>query len=404
MPGKKVLISGIGIAGPTLAYWLGRNGFEVTLVEAAPHLRTRGYVIDFWGTGYNVAERMGLVPALERTGYKVKELRLVNSEGKRVGGFDVDVFRRLTDGRYVSLPRGDLAALIYDLIKDRHEAMFGDQITAIEQTETCVEVAFEHSPPRAFDVVIGADGLHSEVRRLVFGPQERFETYLGYAVAAFEARGYRPRDEDVYVSYSVPGKQIARFAMRDDSTLFLFVFRKQAPLAPDALDLAAKKQILHVEFSSAGWECKQILAALDQTDDLYFDRVSQIRMDAWSRGRVGLLGDAAFCVSLLAGQGSALAMAGAYILAGEMAREDAAPEGAFARTHDILRDFIAGKQKAAEDFASSFAPSTWAGITFRNVLTRTFKIPFVANLVLGPMLLDRLTLPDYPHETHQKSA
>jgi 2-polyprenyl-6-methoxyphenol hydroxylase-like FAD-dependent oxidoreductase len=123
MPGKKVLISGIGIAGPTLAYWLGRNGFEVTLVEAAPHLRTRGYVIDFWGTGYNVAERMGLVPALERAGYKVKELRLVNSEGKRVGGFDVDVFRRLTDGRYVSLPRGDLAALIYDLIKDRHECL-----------------------------------------------------------------------------------------------------------------------------------------------------------------------------------------------------------------------------------------------------------------------------------------
>jgi len=397
MSGKKVLISGIGIAGPTLAYWLGRSGFEVTLVEAAPHLRTRGYVIDFWGTGYDVAERMGLVPALERAGYKVKELRLVNSEGKRVGGFDVDVFRRLTDGRYVSLPRGDLAALIYDLIKDKHEAMFGDRITAIEQKGDQVEVAFERASARAFDVVIGADGLHSEVRRLVFGPQAQFERYLGYAVAAFEARGYRPHDEDVYVSYSVPGKQIARFAMRGDSTLFLFVFKSPAPLHLEALDLAAKKQILHAEFLGAGWECKRILAALDQTDDLYFDRVSQIRMESWSRGRVGLMGDAAFCVSLLAGQGSALAMAGAYILAGEMARKDATPEQAFARTHDILREFIAGKQKAAENFASSFAPSTQAGIVFRNLLTKTFKIPFVANLVLGPMLLDRLTLPDYPN-------
>jgi len=395
MPGKKVLISGIGIAGPTLAYWLGRSGFEVTLVEIAPHLRTRGYVIDFWGTGYDVAERMGLVPALARAGYKVKELRLVNSAGKRVGGFDVDLFRRLTDGRYVSLPRGDLAALIYDLIEDKHEAMFGDRITAIEQTGDRVEVAFERAPPGAFDFVIGADGLHSEVRRLVFGPQSQFENYLGYAVAAFEAKGYRPRDEDVYVSYSVPGKQIARFAMRGDSTLFLFVF-KSPLLFPEALGSAAKKEILHAEFSGAGWECKPILAALDETDDLYFDRVSQIRMESWSRGRVGLMGDAAFCVSLLAGQGSALAMAGAYILAGEMARKDAAPEGAFTRTHDILRDFLAGKQKAAEGFASSFAPSTWTGIIFRNLLTRAFKIPFVANLVLGPMLLDRLKLPDYP--------
>jgi 2-polyprenyl-6-methoxyphenol hydroxylase-like FAD-dependent oxidoreductase len=275
--------------------------------------------------------------------------------------------------------------------------MFGDQITAIEQTGNRVEVAFEHAPPRAFDFVIGADGLHSEVRRLAFGPQERFETYLGYAVAAFEAKGYRPRDEDVYVSYSVPGKQIARFATRGDRTLFLFVYKSERPVDAEALDLAAKKQVLHAEFSGAGWECRQILAALDRTDDLYFDRVSQIRMDSWSRGRVALIGDAAFCPSLLAGQGSALAMTCAYILAGEMARVDAAPEDVFQRTHDMLRDFIAGKQKAAEGFASSFAPSTRGGIAFRNVLTKTFKIPFVANLVLGPMLLDRLTLPAYPH-------
>jgi 2-polyprenyl-6-methoxyphenol hydroxylase-like FAD-dependent oxidoreductase len=174
------------------------------------------------------------------------------------------------------------------------------------------------------------------------------------------------------------------------------VFRRETPLQPEALDLAAKKQVLHAEFSNAGWECRQILAALDRTEDLYFDRVSQIRMESWSRGRVALIGDAAFCPSLLAGQGSALAMAGAYILAGEMARKDASAEDAFTRTHSLLAEFIAGKQDAAERFASSFAPSSWAGIMFRNLLTRTFQIPLVANLVLGPMLLDRLQLPAYP--------
>jgi 2-polyprenyl-6-methoxyphenol hydroxylase-like FAD-dependent oxidoreductase len=392
---QKILISGAGIAGPTLAYWLMQQGITPTIVERAPHLRTGGYVIDFWGLGYDVADKMGLLPALEREGYVVRELRLVDEHGRRVGGFDASVFGTLTGGRYVSLARSELAKLLYERIAGRCEVRFGDTITGIDDQSDGVRVAFRNAPEQRFDAVIGADGLHSEVRRLVFGPQERFERYLGYTVAAFQAEGYRPRDELVYLSYAIPGRQVARFAMRGDRTMFLFVFAADQPPDVDPHDIAAQKALLKATFGDAGWECPQILAALDATDDLYFDRVSQIQMDAWSKGRVALVGDAAFCVSLLAGQGTALAMGAAYVLAGELAHARAAPEAAFQRYEALMRPLIAVKQKAARQFASGFAPKTQLGLFVRNQITKAFAIPFVAKLAVGSSLIDRIDVPDY---------
>lgn len=397
MRNKSVLISGIGIAGSTLAYWLGEHGFSPTLLERAPRLRTGGYVIDFWGLGYDIAERMGLLPDLKFEGYDIKELRLVDSLGRRVGGFGVDVFRALTGGRYVSLPRGDLARMIYHKIDGRYETIFGDSIASIEQSDG-VQVAFEHSLARQFDLVVGADGLHSMVRELVFGSQDRFEKYLGYTVAAFEVEGYRPRDERVYVSHAVAGKQVARFAMRDDRTLFLLVFAADQAAPIDAHDTQAHKAVLHTEFDRVGWECPQILAALNTCDELYFDHVSQIRMDAWTRGRVTLVGDAAFCPSLLAGQGSALAMIAAYVLAGELRKDGGESLHGLQRYEKLLRPFMAAKQKAAAQFAGSFAPKTRFGVVLRNQITKAFAIPFVAKLTLGRSLLDRIDLPNYPSQ------
>jgi 2-polyprenyl-6-methoxyphenol hydroxylase-like FAD-dependent oxidoreductase len=393
---KSVLISGIGIAGPTLAYWLEQGGFAPVLVERAPQLRSGGYVIDFWGRGYDVAERMGLVPALRRDGYEVDEVRFVDARGRRVGGFGAGVFGALTGGRYVSLPRGDLATLVYRGIDGRCETIFGDSIAGIEPEGEGLGVAFERGRPRRFDLAIGADGLHSAVRNLVFGSQDRFERYLGYVVAAFEVEGYRPRDEGVYVSYAAPGRQVARFAMRDDKTVFLFVFAADRPPPIAAHDLPAQKALLRAEFGGLGWECPQILAALNACGELYFDRVSQIRMASWTRGRVALVGDAAFCPSLLAGQGAALGMIAAYLLAAELAEATAEPEAAFRRYEARLRPFIAAKQRAAEGFARSFAPRTWFGLFLRNQITRTFALPLVARLAIGRGLLDRIELPDFP--------
>jgi 2-polyprenyl-6-methoxyphenol hydroxylase-like FAD-dependent oxidoreductase len=391
----RALISGMGIAGPTLAYWLGRQGWESTLVERAPHFRTGGYVIDFWGSGFDVAERMGLVPEIRRQGYAIQQLRLVNRNGRRAGGFDVDVLRKAARGRYVSLPRSALAWIIYDQVSRQAESIFGDCITGIQQTPDGVDVTFEKSSRRRFDVVIGADGLHSQVRELVFGEEKRFEKFLGYSVAAFETDGYQPRDEDIYVNFSVPGKSVGRFALRGSRTLFLFVFADERRGPVDPRDSRTHKEILRSEFGTAGWECPRILAAMDACDELYFDRVSQIRMPKWSEGRVALTGDAAFCPSLLAGQGSALAMVSAYVLAGELGQSPGRPDEAFRRYEQRLQRFILDKQIAAEKFGRFFAPQTRLGLFLRNQATRFFAVPFITKRLMTSTLIDRIELPDY---------
>ena len=395
MTPPSVLISGAGIAGPTLAWWLAAQGFRPTIVERAPAPRTGGYVIDFWGRGYDIAGRMGLVPALRERGYAVREMRIVGPDGRRTGGFGVEVFRRLTAGRYVSLPRGDLADLLYRSVADRCEMMFGDSITGLHPDDSGVDVTFEHAPPRRFDCVAGADGLHSIVRTLAFGPEQQFQHYLGYVAAAFEADGYTPRDPDVYVSYGIPGKQVARFAERGDRTVFLLVFAADQPPAIAPHDRTAQQGMLRREFADAGWECAAILDRLDAADTLYFDPVSQIRLDAWSRGRIVLLGDAAFAPSLLAGQGSALAMTAAYVLAGEMARAPGQPAAAFQRYEQLLRQFMTSKQTGASRFARSFAPRTAFGLMLRNQVSKVLGLPGVARLAFGPSLLDRIELPEY---------
>jgi 2-polyprenyl-6-methoxyphenol hydroxylase-like FAD-dependent oxidoreductase len=389
-----VLISGAGIAGPTLAFWLHKYGLTPTLVESAPALRTGGYVIDFWGLGYDIAERMGLLPDIARMGYHVQELRIVDDLGKRLSGFGVQVFRELTGGRYITLGRSDLSKLICDRISGSCEIIFGDRIASLRDVGDDVRVEFEHGNKRRFDLVIGADGLHSHVRELVFGPQTRYEKDLGYGVAAFQTTGYQPRSDLVYIIHGAPGRQIGRFTLRDDRTLFLFIFAGEGEL--EARSLAVQKGILHRRFTGDGWELPHILAALDTCNDLYFDRVSQIRMGTWSHGRVALVGDAAFCVSLLAGQGSALAMTAAYVLAGELARFQDRPQDAFRRYEDRLRAFITVKQQAAERFAAALVPRTRFGIYFRNQVMKAFRVPAIARLAVGREIIrDRLELPRY---------
>ena len=389
---KTILIAGAGIAGPTLAFWLRAAGFAPTLVERAPEIRTGGYVIDFWGLGYDIAERMGLIGGVNRAGYRVKEMRIVDDTGRRRAGFGTRVFAELTGGRFVSLPRSELSRLLFERIENSVECIFGDEIAWLREEADGLWVRLRHGGERRFDLVIGADGLHSAVRQFAFGPTAQFEKHLGYMVAAFETSGYRPRDEDVYVIYGQPGRMIGRFTLRNDRTLFLLVFA-----ASDAAPATVPEQkaLLQRVYAGDGWECPKILAALEQAGTIYLDRVSQIRMGGWTRGRVALIGDAAFCVSLLAGQGSALAMISAYVLAGELAAALGRHEEAFGRYETLLRDYMSAKQKAAEGFAGAFAPKTRMGLFIRNQIVRTFALPGLAKLVIGRDIADRLELPDY---------
>lgn len=391
----KIAIVGAGIAGPTLAYWLSRYGHEPTLIEKAPRLRTGGYIVDFWGGGYAVAERMGLTAELHATGYAVREVRLVDRNSKRVGGFSAEPFRRNVDGRFVTVPRGDLSAMIYRSIDDRAETLFGESVSAIEQLDSGVRVTLEGGGSRRFDLLIGAGGIHCPVRELAFGPQSRFETDLGYRVAAFEAEGYQPRDELVYLAYTRPGRMVARFAMRDAKTMFLFVFTAHHMGGPDPQDVSQAKTTLRRVFGNLDWECPEILRRLDGAADVYFDRTSQIVMDHWSDGRVALIGDAAAAVSLLAGEGTGLAMVQAYTLAGELNRAGADYTDAFRSYERQLRPIVEARQRSARAFATMFAPKTALGLWTRNQASKLLNIQRLADRVVRSEFRDDIALPEY---------
>jgi 2-polyprenyl-6-methoxyphenol hydroxylase-like FAD-dependent oxidoreductase len=391
----RIAVNGAGIAGPALAHWLERSGHEVLLVERAPRLRSGGYLVDFWGVGYDIAEKMGLGPRIGELGYQVREVRLVDAKGRRRGGFDVGAFVRATGGRFTSLRRSDLAAAIHGSLGARVETLFGDSIAGIAPAGRAVKVRFERAAERELDLVIGADGMHSRVRELAFGPQARFEVSLGYHVAAFEAQGYRPRDELVYVTHGIAGRQLSRFSMREDKTLFLFVVRDEHLAGASLASEPEQKAALARAFAAVGWDCPRILAAMQEAPGIYFDRVSQIRMDRWTAGRTALIGDAAACVSLLAGEGTGLAIAQAYVLAGELRACGDDHAAAFQRYEERMRPFLLRKQASAAKFASAFAPKSNFGIAVRNLVTRLARFPAIADPFIARELRDDLELPDY---------
>lgn len=391
----KVVINGCGIAGPALAWWLRHYGHEPLLVEQAPRLREGGYVIDFWGLGYDIAEKMGLIPQIRALGYQVEEVRFVDGEGRGKGGFNVDTLREVTHDRFTSVRRSDLSAAIFGALDDEVETLFGDSVRAFEDRGDRVHVEFQQAPACDADLLIGADGLHSHIRELAFGPEQRFEKFLGYHVAAFDLVGYRARDDLVYVSHAEPGRQVSRFSMRDDHTLVLMVFREELLRGEPPRDDAGRKALLRTIFADSDWESRAILDAMESVQGIYFDRVGQIDMKDWSKGRVGLIGDAAAAVSLLAGEGTGLAIAEAYVLAGELHRAAGDPAVAFARYQQRLKPFLAEKQASARRFASSFVPRTSLGIAFRNLVTRLMGVPFVTDWFVGRGLRDNIVLPDY---------
>jgi 2-polyprenyl-6-methoxyphenol hydroxylase-like FAD-dependent oxidoreductase len=390
------LISGAGIAGPTLAYWLLRAGFAPTLIERAPRFREGGYMIDFWSVGFDVAEKMNLLPRLRQVGYNFNRIKFLDEQGRTRSELGERVFRGALGERFISLQRGDLARAIFDTIADKIDIVFGDSITGIREEPSGVDVTFERSSSRRFDIVVGCDGLHSVVRHIAFGAEQQFEKFLGYYAASFLTADYPRREELTYVSYAAPGRQISRYALRDNRSAFLFVFSRDRPLQRHPHEDAAK-QIVREIFSSDRWiEVPDILERMNACDEFYFDSVSQIRMPAWSRGRTVLVGDAAYCPSLLAGEGAAFAMAGAYILAGELRRANDDHTQGFKAYEKRLRAFIEDKQRAAERLAASFAPRTWFGLSVRDLILRgaAFSLP-LGKWLVRKMVGHQFELLDY---------
>jgi 2-polyprenyl-6-methoxyphenol hydroxylase-like FAD-dependent oxidoreductase len=392
---QRVLISGAGIAGCCLAWWLERYGYAVTLVEQAAAPREGGYVIDFWGLGFDVAERMGLLESLRRRDLDIHEFLVVDAAGRKVTGINQKILQSLTRRRLMSLQRSAVALGLYEKIRERTDIRFGDSIAGLEAGPEGVDVQFRSGRAETYDLVFGADGLHSTVRRLAFGDEPRFERFLGYYVAAFSAPGYPHRDPHRYITYARPGRQIWRVTLNEDVCVFLLLIAEADAAAFPVHDAAAQKQVLAGLFADAGWEAREVLAALQTAGDLYFDRVSQIEVPNWTKGRVALLGDACACPSLLAGEGSAMAMAEAYTLAGELHAAGGNHEQAFPAYERRLRPYVELKQKGARGFASSFVPKSAAGLWLRNVALEATSRLGLTKLLFGAQLGDPLQLHDY---------
>ena len=396
MKRKSVLISGAGIAGPTLAYWLHRRGFEPTLIEQAAQFRESGYMIDFWGIGFDVAERMQLIPQLREVGYLIDRVKFVDEQGRTRSGFDAQVLRHALGNRFFSLPRGDLAKAIFDTVVDQIETIFGDTIVAIREDTAGVDVQFEHGRARRFDFLAGCDGLHSAVRKIVWDARKQFEKYLGYYCASFITTDYPHREERTYTSYGEPGRSISRYALRGGRTAFLFIFAREQSLKENP-ELTRAKAMLRDRFEHDRWtEVPEILQRLEVCEDLYFDSVSQIQMPTWSKGRIVLVGDAGYCPSLLAGEGAGFAMGGAYLLAGELQRASGDHLVAYRAYEERFRAFIERKQRSAHQFATSLTPKTHLGLFVRDLVLRLTAFPIISNSLMRRFVTDRFHLPDYP--------
>ncbi|WP_412538917.1 FAD-dependent monooxygenase [Longispora sp. K20-0274] len=342
-----VLISGASVGGPALAYWLTRYGFTVTLVERAPGLRAGGQAIDVRGPALEVADRMGLLADLRAHSTAMRGMTMVDGDGNELYRSEEHT---LTGGDLASpdveIMRDDLARLLCDAAGTGVEYLFDDSITAVAQDDTGVHVTFEKAPARTFDLLVGADGLHSNVRRLVFGPEEEFIHHLGTYLAVFTAPNFLDLDHwQVFCQAGQFGGGV--MSARNNAEARVFVgFESAVPLDYDYRDTAAQKQILADVYADAGWEFPHALSYMWDAPDFHFDSMAQIRLDSWSRGRVVLLGDAGYCGSPLSGQGTSMALVGAYVLAGEL-HAAADHSAAFENYQKELADYVAANQRLA---------------------------------------------------------
>ncbi|MCQ9154480.1 FAD-dependent monooxygenase [Acidomonas methanolica] len=393
--GRQVLISGASIAGPALAFWLARYGFDVTVVERAPTVRTGGYPIDVRGTAIDVVERMGLLPHIRAAHVHARLLTFVDGNGREIGS--LPIYEAIgSNERDVELPRGTLTSLLYEATRrGTTRYRFNDSIEALHDDGRGVEIRFASGIEERYDIVIGADGLHSRTRRLVFGPEERFRHDLGSCFAIFSL----PNDLGLShggVFHAEPGRIAGLFAVQDSERAFGFMTFVTDQPAPR--EMKGQIDLLHAAYAGMRWEVPRLLEALEKADDLYFDSVSQIRMPHWSHGRVALVGDAAFAPSFRSGQGTSLALVGTYVLAGELAIHDD-PAAAFEAYERIVRPFVEANQALATDGRGAFfLPRTQEDIDARDQMLAEIARNGPAAMfdASRPAAHSAIELPDYP--------
>ena len=344
---RTVLISGASVAGPALAYWLHRHGFRPVVVERAGAVRGGGYPIDVRGAALDVVDRMGVLPRLREAHVGTRHVTFVDGRGRVRSRVHQDQLTGRPGGHDVEIPRGELTRVLHERTRDDVEHVFDDSITAMKQDADGVHVTFQRGAPRTVDLAVGADGLHSNVRSLAFGPERGFRRDLGYYFIGFTMDDGLGLDREA-LFHNTPGRIAGWYAVGGQarSTAFL-AFASPTELPFDPHDVDQQRRLVTTAFADAGWDVPRMLTALRTADDVFFDSVSQIRMPRWSAGRVALVGDSAYAPSFLSGQGTSMALVGAYVLAGELARAEGDHRAAFGAYEWRLRPFVRRNQDLA---------------------------------------------------------
>ncbi|HVV08854.1 FAD-dependent monooxygenase [Amycolatopsis sp.] len=390
MRNTRILISGASIAGPTAAFWLNRRGFSTTVVERAPALRAGGQAVDFRGNQMDVLRRMGLLDEVRRHQTGMGPQLVLDESGKQVAAMPPEFI-----SGEVEILRGDLNRILYDATKAGTEYVFGDWITSLTEVADGVEVTFAHGAPRKFDLVIGADGLHSGVRALAFGPEQQFRKDTGYHFAGFTAPNHLGLDRTGLI-YNVPARGIMVGSKPGNATVNVGLWFSEAGLGYDRRDVGQQKKIVRELYRGIGWEMPKLLDALDNADDLYFDTLCQMHLEHYTKGRVALVGDAGWGAGP-GGGGTGLAMMSAYVLAGELAAAGGDHTVAFPRYETEVRPAAEAGLKQAANAGPFLAPPTTVKIRRRN---RSYKLLFRQPLLslflrMAVKAANTLSLKDY---------
>ncbi|MFC3998948.1 FAD-dependent monooxygenase [Nocardiopsis sediminis] len=365
----KILVSGAGAAGLCAGIDLARAGHEVEIVERSDHLRVNGSPIDVRGDALETARQMGILDAVhERRITMTEETKFVDRSGATVASLVMQEINESTDD--IELPREDLMIILRQALPEEVDLRFEESIATLADDGDRVAVTFASGREAAYDIVVGADGVHSGVRRLVFGPEKEFTKPLGVYVAIADAPGQAtPGGTRVTEILNLPGR-FAGVARYRDKALAIFEFRSD-PIDHDYRDLAAQKRILAEAFAGIeDWKVPELIETAQQDPELYFDAIAQIHMPAWHRGRVVLIGDAAHCATSMAGRGTSLALLGAWTLAEELGRHGDDIEAAFSAYEERRRPHAAAAQEFAHGGADLVVPATWEAIEARNTRLR----------------------------------
>jgi 2-polyprenyl-6-methoxyphenol hydroxylase-like FAD-dependent oxidoreductase len=386
----RVLISGAGIAGPALAFWLHRAGADVTVVEKAPAMRPGGQAVDIRGVARGVVERMGVMPAVLAHRVDERGIALVDAHNRRIAEMPATLFGGEGIVAEIEISRGDLSRVLIEATAATTDYRFGDRLTALT---TDGRATFRSGGTEQYDVVVGADGVHSAVRALTFGPEPEFVRPLGGYGALFTVPD--PQDtENWFLMYNAPGGRVAslrpeRTGTAKASLNFLSRTRYGRLTRDDQQRLVAAK------LAGAGWKVPALLAAMPDAGDFYFDSIDQVHVDRWSRGRAVLLGDAGYCGSPLAGLGTSMSLVGAYVLAGELGRATS-PEAAFDAYQKEMAAYVAGGMTLPPGGMHGFAPKSRLAIRARAASMRSMsRWPMRQMLAKQFGKADAITLKDY---------